>query len=113
MTSTPQLLHPIPLPAPVSAAPAALAQARHRHGRSGAAVTRLSALRLRLAERLRPLAWQSTLAVAAVVGVLGALCTIGFRALILLAERMIFNSSGSLVHIAAGLPWWQRLIAPA
>src|SRR5471030_1944619 len=77
------------------------------------AVTRLSALRLRLAERLRPLAWQSTLAVAALVGVLGALCTIGFRALILLAERMIFNSSGSLVHIAAGLPWWQRLIAPS
>src|SRR5471030_860034 len=88
---------------------------RCRRRRSGPAmpVTRLSALRLRLAERLRPLAWQSTLAVAALVGVLGALCTIGFRALILLVERLAFHSSGSLVHIAAGLPWWQRLLAPA
>lgn len=76
-------------------------------------MSRLSAVRLRVAERLRPLAWQTTLAVAALVGVLGALCTIGFRALILLTERLVFDSSGSLVHIAAGLAWWQRLIAPA
>lgn len=67
-----------------------------------------------LLARLRPLAAQRTLAVAGAIGVLGALATIGFRATILLVERLAYGDrSGSLVHIAAGLPGWQRLLAPA
>jgi len=73
----------------------------------------LTVLRARLAERLRPLAWQRPLVAAAGVGVLGALCTIGFRETIQLIERLAYGRSGSLVGIATSLPWWQRLIAPA
>jgi CIC family chloride channel protein len=70
--------------------------------------------RLELADRLRPLAWQRTLAVAAMIGMLGGLTTIGFRELILLTERWAYgNASGSLVLIARGLTWWQRMLVPA
>ncbi len=72
-----------------------------------------TAWRLRLAERLRPLAWQRMLAVAALIGMLGGMSTIGFRELILLTERWIYgNSSGSLVLIARSLTWWQRILVP-
>jgi len=73
----------------------------------------MTQLRLRLAERLRPLAWQRPLLAAAAIGILGALCTIGFREAVLLAERLAYGRSGSLVGIATALPWWQRLLAPA
>ncbi len=73
----------------------------------------LSLLRAGIAERLRPLAWQRPLLAAAAIGMLGALCTIGFREGILLTERLVYGHSGSLVGIASGLPWWQRLLAPA
>ncbi|MBV8658290.1 MAG: chloride channel protein, partial [Burkholderiales bacterium] len=73
----------------------------------------LNNLRLLALERLRLLGWQNTLVMAAIVGTLGALCTIGFRELILLAERVVFGRSDGLVKIAASLLWWQRLIAPA
>jgi CIC family chloride channel protein len=70
--------------------------------------------RLELADRLRPLAWQRTLAVAAMIGMLGGLTTIGFRELILLTERWAYgNAGGSLVLIARGLTWWQRMLVPA
>lgn len=62
--------------------------------------------------RLRPSEWQRTLALAAVIGVLGALATIGFREAVLLAERLLFGRSDGLVRIAEGLVWWQRLAAP-
>jgi CIC family chloride channel protein len=69
--------------------------------------------RLRLAERLRPLAWQRMLAIAAVIGMLGGLSTIGFRELIRLTERWVYgDASGSLVLIARGLTWWQRILVP-
>ncbi|CAN5686688.1 ClcB-like voltage-gated chloride channel protein [soil metagenome] len=63
--------------------------------------------------RLRPTDWQKTLAVAALIGVLGALATIGFRGVLAFAESLLFGRSDGLVHIAQGLPWWQRLAAPA
>lgn len=67
-----------------------------------------------LLERLRPLAAQRTLAVAGAIGVLGALATIGFRSAIQLVEWLVYSDrSGSLVHIATGLPPWQRMLAPA
>lgn len=70
--------------------------------------------RQRLAERLRPLAWQRMLAVAAMIGMLGGMSTIGFRELILLTERWVYGStSGSLVLIARSLTWWQRILVPA
>lgn len=72
-----------------------------------------SHLRMLVLERLRPLAWQRTLIIAALVGALGALCTIGFREFILLVERLVFARSDGLVRIADSLVWWHRLIAPA
>ena len=62
--------------------------------------------------RLRPSDWQKTLVLAAVIGVFGALATIGFREGILLAERLMFGRDDGLVRIAEGLQWWQRLVAP-
>ncbi|GJI88081.1 ClcB-like voltage-gated chloride channel protein [Duganella hordei] len=70
-------------------------------------------LRLDMVRRLRPLAWQRTLALSALIGVLGALSTIGFREFILFVERCAYGTSGSLVGIARGLSWWQRMLAPA
>ncbi len=66
-----------------------------------------------LLARLRPSEWQRVLMAAAVIGVLGALATIGFRELLWTAERAMFGRSDGLVLIASGLPWWQRLISPA
>jgi CIC family chloride channel protein len=63
--------------------------------------------------RLRPSEWQKTLAFAAVIGVLGALATIGFRQIVLLAEQLMFGHNEGLVRIAEGLEWWQRLAVPA
>lgn len=68
---------------------------------------------LNIVRRLRPLAWQRTLALSAFIGVLGALSTIGFREFILFVERHVYGASGSLVGIARGLTWWQRMLAPA
>ncbi|MDE2081583.1 MAG: ClcB-like voltage-gated chloride channel protein [Burkholderiales bacterium] len=66
-----------------------------------------------LLARLRPSEWQRVLFSAAVVGVGGALATIGFRELLAAAERTMFHRADGLVMIASGLPWWQRLFSPA
>ncbi|MFC5498440.1 ClcB-like voltage-gated chloride channel protein [Caenimonas terrae] len=63
--------------------------------------------------RLRPSEWQKTLAFAALIGVTGALATIGFRGAVLLAEHLLFGRQDGLVRIAEGLAWWQRLAMPA
>src|SRR5438105_7236272 len=63
--------------------------------------------------RLRPSEWQKTLVFAAAIGVTGALATIGFRQSVLFAEQLMFGRNDSLVRIAAGLVWWQRLAVPA
>lgn len=61
--------------------------------------------------RLRPTDWQRTLAWAAVVGVSGALATLGFRACLVQLERLLYGTDG-LVQAAGSLPWWLRLAAP-
>ena len=63
--------------------------------------------------RLRPSEWQKTLALAAAIGVLGALATIAFRQGIFWAELVMFGRDEGLVRIAEGLQWWQRLLTPA
>ncbi len=64
-------------------------------------------------DRIRVSDWQRTLVLAALVGVLGALATIGFREGLHIVEQLAYGRSDSLVRIAAGLPWWVRLITPA
>lgn len=66
-----------------------------------------------LLERLRPTDWQRTLAWAAVIGVSGALATLGFREALVLLERLLYGTGEGLVQAAEGLAWWQRLLAPA
>lgn len=70
-------------------------------------------LALRALLRLKPSDWQLTLLLAAGIGVVGALATIGFRESVLAVEWLVFDRNDSLVRIAQGLPWWQRLAAPA
>jgi CIC family chloride channel protein len=70
-------------------------------------------LRLLLLERLRPTDGHRMLLLAGVIGVAGALATLGFHQALLLAEELLYGRSDSLVRIAAGLPWWQRLLVPA
>ena len=63
--------------------------------------------------RLRLSDWQKTIVLAALIGALGAVATVGFREGIMLIERLVFGRSDSLVRIAESLAWWQRLAAPA
>jgi CIC family chloride channel protein len=65
-----------------------------------------------LLERFRPGDWQRTLAWAALVGIAGAMATLGFRAGLAQIERLLYGTSGGLVHAAQLLPWWMRLLAP-
>jgi chloride channel protein, CIC family len=63
-------------------------------------------------QRLRPNEWQRTLAWAALVGLTGALATLGFREALVLAEYVLYGTWGGLVQAAESLSWWQRLAAP-
>jgi chloride channel protein, CIC family len=67
------------------------------------------------AQRLQPTDWQRTLAWSVIVGVTGALATLGFREGLVAIEHLLYRTSGNagLVEAAQGLAWWQRLIAPA
>ncbi|MDY0748890.1 ClcB-like voltage-gated chloride channel protein [Paucibacter sp. R3-3] len=69
--------------------------------------------RLLALRRLRATEWEGTLLWAALIGVLGALATIGFREGLLATERLLYGRSDGLVQIARGLPEWLRLLAPA
>jgi CIC family chloride channel protein len=69
-------------------------------------------LRVLLLQRLRPLESQRTLLWAALIGLLGALATIGFREAVLGVEQLVYGRNDGLVRIAAGLVWWQRLLTP-
>ncbi|HTH79603.1 MAG TPA: ClcB-like voltage-gated chloride channel protein [Ramlibacter sp.] len=75
---------------------------------------RLEAVLL-VAQRLQPTDWQRTLAWAVIVGVTGALATLGFREGLVAIEHLLYRTSGTagLVEAAQSLAWWQRLIAPA
>ncbi len=49
---------------------------------------------------------------AAAIGFAGAIASVVFREGIRLFELLITGYSGSLVHIAASLPWWLRIVIP-
>lgn len=68
---------------------------------------------LLLLERLRPSDWQRTLASAALVGLTGALATLGFREGLAWLEYLLYGTAGGLVQAAGALPHWARLAAPA
>jgi CIC family chloride channel protein len=70
---------------------------------------------LLVAQRLQPTDWQRTLAWSVIVGVTGALATLGFREGLVAIEHLLYRTSGNagLVQAAQGLAWWQRLVAPA
>lgn len=70
-------------------------------------------LRLLLLERLRLSDAQRMLVLAGAIGVAGALATLAFHKSLLLIEDLLYGRSDSLVLIAAGLPWWLRLLVPA
>lgn len=73
---------------------------------------RLTGLRISALERLRIPEAQQTLLWAALIGVAGALATIGFRELLLLVEWAVFGRNDGLVHIAMDLRPWQRALSP-
>ncbi|HWU84062.1 MAG TPA: ClcB-like voltage-gated chloride channel protein [Rhodocyclaceae bacterium] len=73
----------------------------------------LGELKLFLIERLRPGELQRILFIAAIIGVAGALATIGFRLTVAGLEELLLGRSDSLVRASFALPWWQRLIIPA
>lgn len=49
---------------------------------------------------------------AALIGIAGALASVLFREGIRLFEYTLTGQSGSLVQVAAALPWWQRIAIP-
>lgn len=70
-------------------------------------------LKLLAIERLRPGERQRILIAAAIIGVFGALATIGFRFAVGGLEQILLGRSDSLVRAAMALPWWLRLLIPA
>ncbi len=52
------------------------------------------------------------LLIAGIIGVLGALATVGFREGISLVETTLNRHPGSLVAAAEAITWWQRLLIP-
>ena len=69
--------------------------------------------RLISVEAVRALFASQTLFIAALIGALAALATIGFREGIFFVERAMFGPNDGLVSVATRLVWWQRLISPA
>ncbi len=66
----------------------------------------------RLLERLKPDDLQRTLLIAALIGVGGALATVGFRAVLALLEQALYGDHTGLVDAARRLPAWQRVLYP-
>lgn len=73
---------------------------------------RLSRLRLFLLERLQPDEGQAMLLFAALVGMLGALATVGFREALGLLEELLYRRHDGLVATARDLDPWIRLLVP-
>ena len=69
-------------------------------------------LRIALSARLRLSDQQAMLLLAALVGVLGACTTAGFRMLLLGCEKLLYGRTDGLVQAASHLLWWQRLCTP-
>ncbi|HEX4509392.1 MAG TPA: chloride channel protein, partial [Burkholderiaceae bacterium] len=68
---------------------------------------------LRLLDLTR--AWEryGILVAAALIGVLGALTTVGFRLGLEAAQKLLYGRSDDLVRIAADLPVFWRIVTPA
>ncbi|MCB9898744.1 MAG: chloride channel protein [Planctomycetes bacterium] len=49
---------------------------------------------------------------AAVVGVLGAFCGIGFQGLVDVLQATVTRRTGRILDVARSLPWWERLLVP-
>ena len=60
----------------------------------------------------RQLIWQHPVVFAALIGVAGALLTIGFREAIHAVETLAYGRGDSLVSIARSLQGWQRVLPP-
>lgn len=71
------------------------------------------ALRLRLVEALRPSDLQLTLLWAGLVGLCGALLSVGFREATQGVQEFLWGVRGELAAIATGIPLWQRVAWPA
>ncbi len=74
---------------------------------------RILAVRIWIAERLCPSPWQTTLAWAALAGVLGALGSIGFRLASEGFHQLVTGSHEGIVESFRIIPWWARLTVPA
>jgi CIC family chloride channel protein len=68
---------------------------------------------VRLARWVQPSELQATLVWAALVGCIGGLAAIAFRAAIQGALWVFTQHTGSLEETAAQLIWWRRLVTPA
>ena len=92
----------------VCAASSAAQSARSGAASEGAVRSHLMKKNLEVAfvllERLRPGDWQRTLAWAALVGITGALATLGFRAALGAIETLLYGTGGGLVHAACRSP---------
>lgn len=69
-------------------------------------------LRLRLASSWQASHGQAILVWAGLVGVFGALASVGFRAAIGFVQVLLTGQGGGLVQAAMALPYWQRLLVP-
>lgn len=69
--------------------------------------------RLWLLERLVPGEQQRMLGLAALIGILGGLATVGFRELLAAAQTLLYGQHAGLVRAAQALPAWERVLIPA
>ncbi|HZX25452.1 MAG TPA: ClcB-like voltage-gated chloride channel protein [Telluria sp.] len=69
--------------------------------------------RLWLLERLVPGEQQRMLGLAAAIGILGGLATVGFRELLAASQNLLYGQHASLVRAAHALPAWERVLIPA
>lgn len=74
---------------------------------------RLLRWRVWIQEKLQPTEWQVTLIWAAIVGVLGALTSIGFTTLTERVHTWFGGTDRGIVDSIAQLPVWARLLVPA
>jgi len=74
---------------------------------------RLLRWRLWVIEKLRPSPWQETLALAALVGIVGALVALAFREGVDFLHLLLTGRDEAMVATFADLEWWQRLAVPA